>query len=520
MNRIGIISVYILYSLVISGAGDLYSQTIRSYDLHKNLDAFPSPPSNSASHATSRNDSLWFGTSRGLTRTVDGGSSWTHFRTDEAFQPHGIFSVHLGTSAIWISTGDRKETTAGSQQAGSGYTYSRDGGETWHYVGQPIDDFTTDTLEYGNNRIPVLGITTDINNITYSTSSLGDEVWTASFAGGLQRSDDFGNSWKRVILPPDHLDAISPDDELNFALSPIAGQLIPEGHLNHRVFSVHVARDSTLWVGTANGVNLSIDNGVSWRKYNFQNQLNGILGNWVIKIADQKLADGTLRIWTTNWRADDLNEVYGVSYTDDHGETWTNVLHNIQAYDFAFRDSIVYIATNEGLMRSVDGGATWEGSGSITDLIARQRFVTREVLSVATTGDYVWVGTSEGIARTDDRPGSRFGYEWKIFRTFTEIAGTKNTYAYPNPFSPSITVTRIHYDTDNMNTGVSIELFDFAMNRIRTLIRNADRSGTQEHDEIWDGKDDNGNIVPNGVYFYRVSIGGDEERWGKVMVLR
>jgi flagellar hook assembly protein FlgD len=67
---------------------------------------------------------------------------------------------------------------------------------------------------------------------------------------------------------------------------------------------------------------------------------------------------------------------------------------------------------------------------------------------------------------------------------------------------------------------VTIELFDFGMNRVRTLLRNAQRSGTAEHDEIWDGKNDGGSFLPNGVYFYRVTVGGNDPAWGKVMVLQ
>jgi len=510
----------IVFLISFFGSLSLNGQIVTTYSISSERGPFAKPPGNSASHATSRADSIWFGTGGGLTRTIDSGSSWTHFRADDAFQPHGIFSVHLGTSAIWTSTGYRKETTAGSQQAGSGYTYSRDGGETWTYIEQPLDDFDVDTLDYGENKIPVLGITTDAANITFSISSLGEEVWTASFAGGLRKSNDFGETWEKVILPPDYLDTIHPDSTHDFALSPIAGQLIPEGHLNHRLFSVHVASDSTIWAGSANGVNVSHDGGISWRKFNHQNQIDGILGNWVTKIADQTLPDGTVRIWITNWRAEDPDELYGVSYTDDHGESWTNVLHGIQVYDFAFHNSTVYVATEEGAKKSDDGGRTWEGSGSIVDNELRQRFVTREVLSVAATSGYVWIGTTEGIARTDDHAGSRFGYEWTIFRTFEEVAGKDETYAYPNPFSPSITDTRIHYDTNGQNADITIEIFDFALNRVRTLIRNASRSGNHEHDEIWDGKDNNDRIVPNGVYFYRVLINGNNERWGKIMVLR
>jgi flagellar hook assembly protein FlgD len=38
--------------------------------------------------------------------------------------------------------------------------------------------------------------------------------------------------------------------------------------------------------------------------------------------------------------------------------------------------------------------------------------------------------------------------------------------------------------------------------------------------DFWDGRDDSGNIVPNGVYFYRVDVDSDTPLFGKVMVLQ
>jgi len=58
------------------------------------------------------------------------------------------------------------------------------------------------------------------------------------------------------------------------------------------------------------------------------------------------------------------------------------------------------------------------------------------------------------------------------------------------------------------------------MNRVRTVIRDAQRTGSTEHDEIWDGRTDDGTILPNGVYFYRVTAGGGDPAWGKVMVIQ
>ncbi len=492
-----------------------------TYRLSEEATLHSFPPSNSAAHVVSRNDTLWFGTGGGLTRTVEPGIHWEYFRGDEAFQPHGIFSVHQRGSVFWVSTGYYKETTAGSQQSGSGYTFSKDGGITWQYIPQPLDNYDVDTLQYGDNKIPTLGITTDVSNITYSLSSYGDEILTASFAGGLRKTSDDGETWTKIILPPDHLNAISPDDDLRFALSPVAGRLIDEGYLNHAVFSVFVDNENRIWTGTANGINLSLDGGSSWRKFNYQNQIKGILGNWVIKIAEQKLADGTTRIWCTNWRAEDQNEKFGVSYTDDGGETWINLLHDTRAYDFAFRDHIIYIATERGITRSEDDGRTWNTSGTIYDPVNLQQFVSREILSVAALPNgTVWVGGGEGIARTEDAGGNTFGSTWNIFRSYSSVAGSHSTYSYPNPFSPSFSQTRIHYDTGNGEADVTIEIFDFGMNLIRTLIRNAPRPANIELDEVWNGTDDTGNTVPNGVYFYRVQLNGNNGAWGKVMVLQ
>jgi hypothetical protein len=67
---------------------------------------------------------------------------------------------------------------------------------------------------------------------------------------------------------------------------------------------------------------------------------------------------------------------------------------------------------------------------------------------------------------------------------------------------------------------VTVEVFDFGMNRIRTLVKDAQRTGGGEQDEIWNGTDDAGQVLGNGVYFYRVTLDGQEPVWGKIMVLQ
>jgi hypothetical protein len=131
----------------------------------------------------------------------------------------------------------------------------------------------------------------------------------------------------------------------------------------------------------------------------------------------------------------------------------------------------------------------------------------------------VYCGTGDGLVTTIDNAAHPFGESWEVQRAYRPVGVTATTYAYPNPFSPDQEIVRLHYSTGGAAASVTIELFDFGMNRVRTVVKDAQRSGTQECDEIWDGRDDAKNQVTNGVYFYRVVLNGGDPIWGKVMVL-
>ena len=274
-----------------------------------------------------------------------------------------------------------------------------------------------------------------------------------------------------------------------------------------------------IWCGTAGGVNKSTDGGVSWVKFNHQNQDQPILGNWVIAIEEQRY-NGKSRVWTTNWRTDDPDEQFGVSYTDDGGQTWVNLLHDIRAFDFAFKDSIVYVATENGLYRTDDGGVSWTRSSSIIDPSTRQQITTPGFFAVGLIGDTVYAGSGDGMVKTVDNDAVAFGSSWQVLRTFESVGSPFETYAYPNPFSPDDEIVRFHYSTGGKDASVTIDVFDFGMNRVRTVIRNAIRTGAREHDEIWDGRDDEGDRIANGVYFYRIQVDEDEPIWEKVLLIQ
>ncbi|HEV8539435.1 MAG TPA: hypothetical protein VGR15_11010 [Bacteroidota bacterium] len=494
------------------------------------------PPSNSVSQINVVDSSLWIGTSKGLAKSANAGRSWEIFRDNPAFSKDGIFAVTVRANLVWAATGYEKEVGDGSIQTGAGYAFSTDDGGTWQHVNQTLDLRGDSIISYGiNDSLWILPVVVPEQNVTFDVTFSSDAVWIASWASGLRRTTDFGQTWQRIPLPPDNRSSLKPTDTLwtyapndTLRLQRIYQRFDPRRNNNFLAFSVHAVDVDTIWCGTAGGVNKSTDGGSSWVKFNHQNQVAGILGNWVIAIDRQRLS-GINRVWTTNWRAEGQDEQYGVSYTDDGGRTWTNLLHGVKAYDFAFKDSVTYIASDEGVYRTKDGGMSFAKVSSITDPTTRQSISSPQVFSVNVLGDTVFVGTADGLASTVDNSENQFGASWKIYRSYQQVGNTGNSYAYPNPFAPGREVVRIHYlaaaagtiqpASSPANSSVNIDIFDFGMNRVRTLARSAARVANEEQDEIWDGRNEDGRVVANGVYFYRVKI-GDVQQFGKILVLQ
>lgn len=490
------------------------SPLLRTFSLeHTAADLQSTLPSNSVTHIAVLGSSIWIGTGKGLARSTDGGRNWENFAAVSQFASPGIFAVALSGDTVWTSTGYSRDVDGQSVQTGSGYTFSGNNGAAWTSRPQTLDDRGDSLVTYGINIVKFLPIVVNEQNVTFDLALYGGTVWIASWSSGLRRSTDNGATWKRTVLPSKIMSSIAPTDTL------VNYKIDPRQDNNYLAFSVYPQNADTIWAGTAGGINRSVDGGLSWSKFTRATQREPILSDWVISISGQRIGTRT-RIWTTNWPAEGANQQYGVSVTDDGGRTWKNFLHGIKAYDFAFRDSITYIATEEGIFRTSDGGASWAQSGSIIDQGTSERITVNKFFAVATLLDTLYCGSSEGLVKTVDTPGQPFGQHWEILRAFRPLDTPASSYAYPNPFSPKSETLRIHYSTGGSAAAVTIEVFDFGMNRIRTLIKDAQRSGDREHDEIWNGLTDGGQSLPNGVYFYRVSVSGRDPVWAKIMVLQ
>ncbi len=91
----------------------------------------------------------------------------------------------------------------------------------------------------------------------------------------------------------------------------------------------------------------------------------------------------------------------------------------------------------------------------------------------------------------------------------------------PNPFDPSVEGTQFTYQLSRP-ARVTIKLYTVAGRLIRTLEQGEVLQGYHESDP-WDGVDQDGDPVANGVYLYKViarAQGKQAEAYGKVVVMR
>jgi len=425
---------------------------------------------------------LWFGTGHGLSRTRDQGETFDTFSSAQGLGYGSVSGLYVSGDTILVATATDTITKVSSESLakGTGLSFTYDGGQTWTRVAQP-------------------GVT-PVQNLAYDIEVVDGVIWMACFGGGLMKSEDGGKTWQ--VAPPD-----------TFIFE-------PGSRLNHRAFAL-AQGDGALYAGTAEGVNKSMDNGRTWVNFNRNNQAQPLSGNFITALAFQKTKSKSI-IWAASWKAEGSNEFYAVSKSENGGLAWQTMLKDEQAHNFAFDDSVVYVACDNGLYKSVDYGVTWYLFPPMRDAESSNRVYDPETDSAWARDGVLWVGTTDGLARTKDN-----GYTWKVFRAFvaTGPTGQPRTYAYPNPFSYTRHNVlggdghvRFQYNS-KADTRVTIKVFDYAMDLVKTVVEDEFRHGPADYSDIWTGRNDYGDQVANGVYFYKVELKDDGTYWGKILIV-
>lgn len=260
-------------------------------------------------------------------------------------------------------------------------------------------------------------------------------------------------------------------------------------------------------------------------RYDPANPGTSISGEFVIALDIQDL-DTAKYIWAST-RPSDTAHTLAVSRSTDNGQTWSHYLDEVITWNLSSYKENLWAATSDGLYLTTNGGNSWR-TFDIFDAANNTSFYgTREVLAVRQIDDNtVLVGSEDGLARSTD-----LGQTWTITRSFvglnTPAAGGSDVdvYASPVPFSPNTGRLRIHYKPET-NGNVTITVYDFAMQKVATILDGEYRDGrpgpdpfgTNHYIEEWDARNDNGDMVATGVYFFKVETAGTTQ-WGKLVII-
>ena len=450
--------------------------------------------------------------------------SFGSFNRDSISLPRGgAPALALRENIIVIS--GLLDTTAvtGKELMGTGISYSIDEGENWFFLPQPKDD-NPETGEYqtiiwGAQNISALAVTTEINNISYDLSIGGDYIYAASWAGGLRRYGPLYSeqkTWQIIPLPVDSDSSLicGVVDLETYELNP--NDPVNGGNHNHKGFSVYVD-DNTVWAGTANGINKGIieEDCINW-EHHYTSTWNNISGNWVIGFTNQKLENGTDRLWAITWAGEGNNEKNALSYTDDGGETWHITSpsgESEKVYNLYANENRIWAATASGLYVSEDGNH-WEKYSRPNDALTGEEILSESVLAVYNQDNWLWVGTIDGISIIENDTITTIHRFWEPAHPFS---------AFPNPFlindynqvGGDGHVRFVYSNPENDNS--SIDIFDFAMDKVIQL-GTSHLVNNNESEVIWNGRNEYGDQVANGVYFCRLSLNG-EYYWTKLAVV-
>jgi len=469
---------------------------------------------------------IWGGSGNGLYKFIytTNSTADTVFRYLYGVEPFGVFSIGVqrydNHTTVWASVCSLKSFGPWPPADPCDYiSYkSTDGGETW-----------TDYLS---------GV--QVRDFAFQNSM----VWAATDQG-LKRTPDGGIYWETFEILDTLGQAIIPS---NFTSVCVVETTI-------WVDTVIVV-DTAIWAGTVDGLVKSTDDGKTWQVikfaqsfekaiwagsaagifkfiYNYRDVFDTVLnynsyshsitGDFVVSTAIQEYNDKKI-IWAGTQPA--YSGGYGASKSTDDGDSWSVTLGGDRVWNFAFDGSVVWAATSSGLKRSSDGGESWDVFNYMKDKdeITENGIFSTEFTSVAIIDDEVWAGNADGLVRGPKDVQVGEDTAWNVFRTFVPIGtkGSETAYAYPSPFSPMLStggVVRIHYKPQK-DGPVTIKIYDFAMNLVTTLVDNQDRVGGEEYDEPWKGKNDEGDVVANGIYFFKVEAPGGQTEWGKLVILK
>jgi photosystem II stability/assembly factor-like uncharacterized protein len=192
-------------------------------------------------------------------------------------------------------------------------------------------------------------------------------------AGGIYRSTDYGENWTYIDIGQ----VISPVTDLAYdALTPT------------------IVYAATGWRGAGTGMLRSTDRGQTWQPMG--EGISALDHVWSIAVEPR----APYRVFAAaSWPN-------GIYVSEDHGLSWTQVTLWLSSEEILYTDEAppaLYAATGWGLLRSTDGGQSWQQAAGTLGFVPIYSLATvtatdRVILYAGTTGGYVESGAAQGLS--------------------------------------------------------------------------------------------------------------------------
>jgi len=477
------------------------------------LDADPTSLKNVVHSVDRYLDSLWIGTDTGIVLATIDTASNADILTDTLFpfvdsDTSGARCTRIRIDKYYNTAGDAVDSTA-----------------VWA-IQHPIDSMVGEYAVYYTNNAGT-------NWYVNTSFLLGAKHFDVGFFENI------------VMLTGDGILRYAPNNSIATQADwgSITGASIRDSlHANNQDFSLSkinaiLVLNDTLIVGADSGLGVSPPGGdvFSWGVTVPDDDLtdftavdrytvdDGLSGNFVNAMEVQLAPGGDTLVWASTHAGASGGGEDGISMSPADGSDWQIVHTGTACWNFAFNGDTAFAATNAGLLMTSDKGVTWD-TLDIAGIIANYPVSTpysidseMQVIGVLVDNDTLWVGTEAGAASIDLNDMS---FEnWSMFRAYDSTA---EVYAYPVPYAPTTDGTRLyfHYPVP-ADAYVTLEVYDFAMDLVKTVVDNEFRTGgpgVAWMTDSWDGYNGKGDLVAAGIYHFKVTLSTGEVYWGKLAI--
>jgi len=124
----------------------------------------------------------------------------------------------------------------------------------------------------------------------------------------------------------------------------------------------------------------------------------------------------------------------------------------------------------------------------------------------------------DGTSIYADPTSSAFPFKTDVINIIeTDLNGS--FYNYPNPFRAGSALTTIQYYLPD-NSKVSLKIYDLIGRKVKTIFEEKQETGGTIYRLTWDGKNDDGNLIVNGVYYGILKINGNQQYETKIVVVK